>query len=54
VKEERRERRKESAPFEMVSAGDHCSRRMSRQIEPLALILRAQALVSGTLTWTRT
>ena len=28
------------APFDMVSAGDHCSRRMSRQMDPFALILR--------------
>lgn len=28
-------------PFEMVNAGDHCSLRMSKQIDPLALMLRS-------------
>lgn len=28
-----------NVPLEMVRAGLHCSRRMSRQMEPLALIL---------------
>lgn len=27
-----------SVPFEIVSAGDHWSRKMSRQMEPLALM----------------
>jgi hypothetical protein len=31
----------------MVNAGDHCSRRMSRQIEPLALILQSEARQYG-------
>lgn len=26
-------------PLDMVSAGDHCERRMSRQMEPLLFIL---------------
>lgn len=26
-------------PLDMVSAGDHCARRMSRQIDPLLFIL---------------
>lgn len=42
---ERRGRRRRSGPLEMVRAGDHCSRRMSRQIEPFALILWGARLV---------
>lgn len=29
----------DSSTFEMVNAGDHCDRRISRQIEPLLLML---------------
>lgn len=36
------QRRREDVPLEMVRAGDHCSRRMSRQMDPLALILKAR------------
>jgi len=32
-------------PFEIVNAGDHWSRRISRQIEPLALMLGWYILV---------
>lgn len=33
-------------PLEIVRAGDHCSLKISRQMDPLALILKARDLVS--------